>query len=497
MAQETIGLPLLLSALEQGDEQMARAVRGWRLFILVAILMSCLVGVASLVWVFNELRDAWHTGIWTYFWQTVNGLWAPLATGTRVATVDDHVTRYSDAARTIREAAIRGDEQDAPVAQENSQILQSGDVLFSSVRYGPLKRPRDNRSAGPIALLCIGVCMAVLLGIVLLTVMQSRASTGTELAEEFLGGIVLLLLLLSAWSLITALRMRRGIIVTADESGITWKQVGWRTRGRSIAWHDARAFFVVTQRKSTNWVKEMTWVLVGSSGALVWTAPREVELENTTPHAQFVALVAARTRLPLRDLSAFVDRMTTSTTVTAEQRKAIAEDAIAMLKAARTQPEKAEAWLAARRSEQTAKKSGLGWGCTMQLVLVGVIALIYAGGWGLEQYQPHYYEGMLAQVHASRPLYHNDLTHDDGDWRVTEPSAADFAFFYADGSYHVRARHGDFAYAWPSFEHDDAAVEVTARQIGTTDYDGVGLALRVSENGIDMVTFYVDSAGYW
>lgn len=77
MAQETIGLPLLLWALEQSHEQLARTARRWWLFTQLAILVSCLMGVASIVWALSDLREAWHTGKWAYFWQTVNGVWAP------------------------------------------------------------------------------------------------------------------------------------------------------------------------------------------------------------------------------------------------------------------------------------------------------------------------------------------------------------------------------------------------------------------------------------
>ncbi|MGZ6387929.1 MAG: hypothetical protein ACXWQZ_01555 [Ktedonobacterales bacterium] len=509
MARETIGWPGLLAALENGEEQADRTARRWRRFIATAIFISCLLTAAYIGWALIEMRDAWHTGEWQYFWDAVNGSWPLIALGARFVAVDDPFTRYADATRTIQEAAIGEDEHVAPVAQEHSQLSQDSSTLYEGVRYGPLKQPRDGRSTGPIVLIVLSVIVAVILGLGALAVGVSGTGEGAAQVEEIFGGITLILLLLSIWPLVAVLRMRRGIVVTADESGISWKQLGLRTRWRSIAWHETRAFFVVTQRKSTNWVKETTWVLMGPSGALAWMAPTETVPQTDTPHARFAALVAARTQRQLRDLSAFVDQMT-NTKLNTEQNDAVVADAIATLKAARTQPEKAEAWLSARRSEQateawlaaskreqTAKKSGLGWGCTVQLALVGVIALVYAGGWGLEQYQPHYYEGMLAQIHAGKPLYHDDLTYDNGDWDATPPTSKDYSLVFKDGAYHMTGTKGYDLYFWLTFEHDDAAVEVTARQVGTSDNDGVGLVLRASENGSDAVMFYVDSTGSW
>ncbi len=511
MAGGRIGVPVLLAALENGDERLERTARRWRHFIAVGIVLSCLLTLGYIGWTLFALRDAWHTGDWTFFWAQVNGVWPLVVAGARFVGFEDHFTGQADAARTVREAAIKGDEQDAPIAEENSQLSQGGSTLFvGGVSYGPLKRPRDGRSVVPIVLICMAVFFAIVFGVILLSVGLSGAGKGTTQTEEIIGGILLLLLLLSIWWMVVAVRMRRGIIVTADESGISWKQVGWRTRRRHIAWHEAQAFFIVTQRRSTNWVKETTWVLMGASGALVWMAsPEATEPQADSPHARFAALVAARTRLPLRDLSALAERLS-KTGVSAEQRKALAADAIDAIKAARTQPEKAEAWLSAQRreqateavlsahrSEQATKKGGLGWGCTVQLVLMMVIGLVYAGGWGLQHYQPHYYAGLLAQVHASTPLYHDDLSHEDGDWDVTSPTATDGGRVYKDGAYHVTGTKGYTAMSWPNFERGDAAVEVTARQIGTADADGVGLALRANEDGSDMVTFFVDSAGSW
>lgn len=518
MADGKIGLPGLLAALENGDERVARTARRWRRFIAVAVTVSCLLTVAYLGWTLFALRDAWHTGQWRYFWGQLNGIWPLVALGARFWAVDDPFTGYVDVVRKMQEAAIKGDEQDAPIAQEYSQLSQDSSMLFGGISYGPLKRPHDGRSIGPIVLVVMGLLMAITFGAVLLAVGMSAASDGARQVNEIIWGITLILLLLSIWPLVVVLRMRRGILVTADDMGVAWKQAGWRTRRRSIAWHDTRAFFVITQRKSTNWTKETTWVLMGSAGALAWMAPREEAAQTDTPHARFAALVASRTRLPLRDLSALADRMTNRTLI-AEQRKAAIENATRIYEetkreilAARTQPEKAAAWLStqrreqaadavlsAHRSEQTTKKSGLGWGCTVQLVLLVVIGLMYAGGWGLEQYQPHYYEGMLAQIHASKPLYHDDLSHDDGDWPLCAPTAdRPNRCSYGGQAYHLTSASGRFISAWTEPVYGNAVVEGTVRQIGTVEYDGVGLILRAFDDNTDMLVFFIHPTdGTW
>jgi hypothetical protein len=492
MAEGKIGWPGLLAALEQGDEQVARTARRWRRFIALAIFILCLLTVACIGWVLIELRDAWDTGRWWYFWQTVIGPFLMVTYGARVLSVGDPFTRYADAACKIREEAIRGDEQDAPVAQENSQLVRDSGALFGGVSYGPLKLPHDARGGGPVALIFLAVLIAVALVVIPFVVRVSRAGTVTTEAMEIIGGIVLLLLLLSIWSLVVFLRVRRDIVVVADDIGITWKREGWRTQSRSIAWTDARAFFVITRHSSTHSAKETTWVLMGSSGTLTWRAPQEGTSEVDMPHARFAALVAARTRLPLRNLSALADRMTNKKLAN-EQREAL----LAALKAAPSPQERLEVLRSSLGSEQAAKPSGLGWGCTAQLVLIAVIVLVYAGGWGLEQYQPHYYEGMLVQIHASKPLYHDGLTYDDDKWDMEFMMPFPTGHFFKEDGFHLTTTKGYATHSWTTFEHGDAAVEVTTRQIGTTDSDGVGLVLRANENGSDMVVFYVDSTGYW
>ncbi|HEX8035703.1 MAG TPA: hypothetical protein VF510_17730, partial [Ktedonobacterales bacterium] len=493
MAEGKIGWPGLLAALEQGDEQVARTARRWRRFIALAMFILCLLTVACIGWVLIELRDAWDTGRWWYFWQTVIGPFLMVTYGAPVLSVGDPFTRYADAARKIREAAIRGDEQDAPVAQENSQLYPDSNALFGGISYGPLKRPNDARGAVLVALLFVAVLIAITLGVVMLAVGVSGAGEVTTQQEEIVGGIILLLLLFSIGSLVVFLRMRRDIVVVADDIGITWKREGWRTQSRSIAWTDVRAFFVITRQSSTHSAKETTWVLMGSSGTLTWRDPQESTSQADTPHAQFAALVAARTRLPLRDLSALANRVT-STQFTTERREAI----LAALNAAATRQEQREVLRSSiRKNEPATKPTTLGLGCTVQLVLVIVFAVLYAGGWGLKQYQPHYYEGMLVQIHASKPLYHDGLTYDDDKWDMEFMMPIPTGHSFKEDGFHLTTTKGYATHSWTTFEHGDAAVEVTTRQIGTTDSDGVGLALRANENGSDMVVFYVDSAGYW
>ncbi|HEX8037314.1 MAG TPA: hypothetical protein VF510_25890, partial [Ktedonobacterales bacterium] len=215
--------------------------------------------------------------------------------------------------------------------------------------------------------------------------------------------------------------------------------------------------------------------------------------EKVTPHARFAALVPARTRLPLRDLSTLAERMT-STHPATEQRDAIA----AAMKAATSPQERLEVLRSSiGKNEPATRPTTLELGCTVQLVLVIVFAVLYAGGWGLKQYQPHYYEGMLAQIHAGKPLYHDDLTYNDDKWDMELMTSYDPGHFFKDDGYHLTTTKGYITHSWTNFQHGDAAVEVTARQIGTADSDGVGLVLRANTNGSDMVVFYLDSAGYW
>lgn len=497
----------VLALLQYSDEQAARKVRRSRVGIAVVagVIHAALVGI--IVWSVVTLRDAWHGGKWDDFWRSLNNWPYLVAMGTQFSSITALAQRYSDTSRMIREAALRGDEQEAPLAAEQPTPSVDEAALLGAVRYGPLKRLRSERGAGQLALFISTLVTAIVAGIIAAFLVSSEAGMSVSL---IIGGSALFFLLLSLWPLSIWLRRRRGIFVTADVMGISWKQVGWRARVKRVSWHEAQAFFIVRGGGgSANRTKETAWVLLGPDTALVWMAPHEVALHDETAHARFAALVAARTRLPLRDLSALADRMTNSTLAT-EQSKALSADAIAAIKAARTHPEKAEAWLSAQRSmqtndawlsahtnEQPTKSSGLGWGCTAQLVLMLIIALLYAGGWGLQHYQPQYRAGLLAQIHRSKPLYQDSLAFDNGDWNISQSATNDYSFTFKDGAMHMTGTKGDDLYVWPEVEQADAAVEVTARQIGTSENEGVGLVLRTTENGSEMVTFYVTTTGQW
>jgi hypothetical protein len=138
--------------------------------------------------------------------------------------------------------------------------------------------------------------------------------------------------------------------------------------------------------------------------------------------------------------------------------------------------------------------------------IVLILALFIGGSFfvsaRLQDYQQGYFAGLVGKLHAETPLFSDPMSTDDGQWVVEKPSAADNQSSYAfvDGAYQMSGQSGQFVAAFAALVYGDAAVEVTARQVGAARDDttqGVGLVLR-SNGGTNMVVFYVSTVdGSW
>jgi hypothetical protein len=118
------------------------------------------------------------------------------------------------------------------------------------------------------------------------------------------------------------------------------------------------------------------------------------------------------------------------------------------------------------------------------LALVSLIAVLA---------QMPYYGHLFEQAHSHVALYHDALTHADGDW-------PDNAFSYFDqGFYHFQQTEywSHLSYVAAPRRYDRALVEVSGRTGGTFDLDGVGLAIAGPSRSSPLLTFLVTPAGSW
>lgn len=122
----------------------------------------------------------------------------------------------------------------------------------------------------------------------------------------------------------------------------------------------------------------------------------------------------------------------------------------------------------------------------------------------MQSYQPTYLSNLPAQIHAEKPLYHDDLARRDGFWLEKAPTKDDSSgFAYANGGYQVSGTQPGFSiesvYLYQQFG-DAVAYEVTATQSGTLKKDtgdGVGITFNSNEAQDDFMMFTVATTGDW
>lgn len=495
MADRTSAWPALLSMLQQNNEQAERTMRKWHVGMQITTGVLYLATAGVIIWAFIELRNAWRGGSWDDFWSALKNWPFFGLLGAPLPSIVKFYQSCCDKTRELREAAIRGDEEEAPLAQEQPRASVGDTILFGEVRYGPLNPPKDMRGTGKglLSFAALGACFLAGIGTLILAV--TEADTPLVLIA---GSLAVLFLLLAIWLMVLSGMQRRPIIVTATDMGIAWKVAGRRTQIRHIAWHNAQAFFVMTHPQSSNRAHGATWTLIGPDATLVWvSSAQEMSLHGNTQHAQFAALVAARTRLPLRDLSTLAEKVAREQ---AETEKRLAHPlSTSAGTEAETHADTSEMLHAAPARNARLGCRDLGLGCIIQLVLMLAILLLYAGGWGLQQYQSHYYAGLWQEIHTEKPLYHDHLGSDNGDWPVrTSTNDAPRSFSYSNDSYHMTSTAGKFVAGWTSDMYGSVAVEATVRQIGSVQNGGVGLILHTYDDNTDMTVFFIDPTdGTW
>jgi hypothetical protein len=114
-----------------------------------------------------------------------------------------------------------------------------------------------------------------------------------------------------------------------------------------------------------------------------------------------------------------------------------------------------------------------------------------------------YYNSLPARLAAETPLFTDSLTSEDDIWPIQTPSQKYPANLeYAHGGYSMSGGpKGQEFYAWAPNMFANMAVSMTVRQIGSSDYDGLGMVARVrrtSSGDTDNITFSISlTHGNW
>lgn len=221
-------------------------------------------------------------------------------------------------ALALRQAVEEGDEQIAPLAAEQPASLTSADFPTGPERISLFGNWRN--SAGGVA--TIGVLLLLFLSgyiILLVTLLENSIFDHLPTAP-----LIILIILLSVFglaafvsgaggifALFAVYSIRRHAYVVADESGVRWWRRAWGKRSSLfIPWDAARSFFMFTYpgQKAGSWHR--FYVLDAHDALLFWHISYRTTPRILAAHERLNRLIVTRTRLPLRDLSAAAEALT-------------------------------------------------------------------------------------------------------------------------------------------------------------------------------------------
>ncbi len=513
MANTQVMQPGAVTMFEAGEKDLARLdypfVR-FRGTVLAFTIMCMVIGIGFALYL---LLVAWQTGDsrdWNEFWNSGFTFlrFSPILLAARKGFWDD-LSKAPERIRTARLAARSADDVLAPPTQarpEQPEPLDIAQIGYSSGRELTLRRPRGTtRDALGVFGWTFIVLGAIPLGIgAIMLVVSVSASRATDIpmAASMLAfsGCVLC----GAGGLLVWMGKRLAYVtVKSDDFGIAWRYGSTRGKWQRIEWSQALAFVTLSCRSTSSYQRRHLYGLDTAAGVLCWEerdqARWEQTVESTARQSANVYLrwlITDRTGLPLRDISAALEP------AKAGQTEQPAKSALKLPLG----PPGSQAHLPVDRLfVETAppvptRLPRIVRAERFMLASLSVLTLmLYAGGWSLQHYQPQYYTGLLAKVHAAQPLYHDALAFEDGDWPERKSSNNDpTATQFMNGSYHLSSVKDSFAEINGPGIYGDAAIEVTVRHYGTSDDAGAGLAIRADDGDYEMMTFTVNAIdGTW
>jgi hypothetical protein len=137
-------------------------------------------------------------------------------------------------------------------------------------------------------------------------------------------------------------------------------------------------------------------------------------------------------------------------------------------------------------------------GALIALVILAPFGLIAGAVYGVPAYRAWYQNELIRRVHAQQPLFKDALTYNTYNWPIQETDKYQRSYFYSIDGYHLKGTDPNrLMYAWGSTDSTDVAIELTAKQHSSAQNDGVGVLVRASSDGHDIIAYVTAPRGYW
>ena len=303
----------IIGGLERASWDSAReawAMRRARIAILIA-------GVFLLLFLLIPTIASGQSGGWETYYKAVWAVLEAIGTGFAVRLFWKQIQRLRSSAVPLRQAAAERDDQIAPLAAKQPVPLTAAEFSIGPERlslFGNWRNSLAGAAAMTVLLFLPGAGFAALLVALLennvfghlpvaldITLAVLLALLGVVALFSSVVGVVMLFLLSDA---------PRHAYLVADESGVRWWKKAWGKYSRfSISWYDARSFFMIAYpgEKEGSWRR--VYALDTPDMILIWRINEGINAKQMAAHERFCRLIVTRTKLPLRDLSAAVEKL--------------------------------------------------------------------------------------------------------------------------------------------------------------------------------------------
>jgi hypothetical protein len=277
---------------------------------------------------YATLFAAGRSGDWNPFWrfswgQPYLGILFALIIAFGYGWDTDSVRRIGVDA--LHQLAATGDDTLAPPASVQPDSLSDAEMPTGPEQIGPLRGLFDRMRVHMFRYIAVVLPVLATFYLGLLGMAAHTASFGLldfnqpDISQIMLASLDVLTLLFAPVSVTLAVicwrranRIRSGLIVNADRDGISWRDTRRNTGTHRLAWAEADAFFRVNYRVDTllgdgRW--HTAYVLASPGVLLSWHLEFLSSPADVRQSERFTRLIAARTRLPLRDLSEAVEEL--------------------------------------------------------------------------------------------------------------------------------------------------------------------------------------------
>ena len=524
----TFNAIMLLNALQRGDQQSdAKAPRRGNVLVGILVFLCGMLVLATYMAAGGySLWKAWQTGDWSNFWTSVTPsmffLVLPIALVVPLSRVWPLLTKqqallHGDP-RGIRDALALNDDRLMPPVPLQPAPLAPTDLAAGTVRLGPL-RPliagKPTATPAAVAAILLPITFFFLFFPLMFTFTFDNDFGfpdffGTAFFPFFPLVIVLLFGLPTILvSVVIRLRNRgKGLYATVDALGIQWQRPAPPKGEVRIPWDQVRSISRVAYNDSYNgygaynygastyptvsWGITTAYVLEAPDAVLVWTVGSLSTPQEAAASEALLRTVVTRTGKPLREMTGLATEIAQSggnvTSILANRLPGVVPTAA----------------FAPLMPGQQAKRRPRIWPWLVAVVVVLLFGSLYGGGAWAQSYQPTYIANLPTQIHAERPLLHDDLANPDGAWITKAPDKEDLGgFAYANGGYQLSGNQPGFTVmaTYPYQQFGDAvAYEVTATQSGKLQKDGgdgVGIAFNSNIAQDDFMMFTVTTTGDW